>query len=805
MRPSHACRPCLARLRLSSSQTTRSYATLQEVVTREPDAFFARKEHDNDLADLEQEELDSDRHAAHSEGGLSRTSRGWRLRWTTPDFLRERLLQSTPNYQDSTKHISAVYGLSTAAAKDSVGQLSRLLSNRSDEETDGLYTEYEAWKLVYGRSLRQSTVLQTDTAVSRRLAVWAVLADGSIPSVSAMKASWEGLDAGKRQELWPTMVQHLLEANPALLSTFFQATHDPAWSPFYVVEDTIRLLTTRLRTAKAVDGLTYDGLFDLVYHILTLDTAGSIEIGQDVIGTIVARATQLDKIEDLFHHMRTTGKDLEAPTLLHFASRFSKSPRHKSLAADILCSMAKSGSLDVNSAAGSSVCTSLLHLHEDTVAPQEGAAPDQLFRSLLEAGLDPNLLNITALMRNFCVRGHLDTAWTVFDLLLEYGIEPDPHVYAILLHASKKDLNVESIRRLLASIHSHNVWNATMLNDFLAILLKDGEALSERRRRQKKDMGSFRPMLHVYAKFFRLEPLQKLCAFPLEEYLVWHGPAPGKSTPIRDIAMTLVAQPESSLLEPDSLTLSLMLAAALRACPKFYPPKLRNGIAALQRQSNHFVSLVQRNDATALAIIQDQGTWIYDVFLRGMLQYQQCLHPATQLVQAMLERSAAEEIQEGKNKRHPRPSVHTWTILVNGFKNHRQPGIAASMVRLMLRQGQVAPNIVTWNTLITAFARVHDAEGAVRTYRYLEHTGLKPNKYTIDAIGSMNSRARREALKLMEVSRDEIIPPDDDIVQLLADMYLPESASMKQSDPVLEQLRSEDGSIGAKVSAVMAD
>jgi pentatricopeptide repeat protein len=274
----------------------------------------------------------------------------------------------------------------------------------------------------------------------------------------------------------------------------------------------------------------------------------------------------------------------------------------------------------------------------------------------------------------------------------------------------------------------------------------------------------------------------------LEDYLIWHGPAAGTSTTITDIAAALLPQPESKLMKPDTITLSLMLSAAIRGAPRFYN-SLQSGAAAMLGQINHFNKLFDSGDSTAVAMVEKHGSLIYDVFLRGMLQFQQCLHPAVDLVKTMLERSLDEQKRYGRNVRHPRPSVYTWTMLVNGFKNHRQPGIAASMVRMMIKEGGVKPNMITWNTLITAFARVNDAHGAVRAVWYLEQSGLRPDKHTIQAISSMNPRARQQALTLMEASKDKLIPPDDDVASLL---MRPIPLDADYSDPIIRQVKNED-------------
>lgn len=697
--------------------------------------------------------------------------------------LRGNVLRPDCDFTKVWRAIAAAYGLPKRAAIDAAIQLERLLANRGPESTS-FYAEYEAWKLGYSRILRQiaTTSSNTDTTVSNA-EEWAVFAKDLSPSIAAMKTSWAELDKAKREKLWPRMIQSMLSVNPELLPSFLQATYDPAWSQFYVVEDVVRLILLR---TKQSDTVGHESLVDLVCFLMSTDVTGHLQLGQDIIGTLISR-TGLNKAIDLFQHFEKGARDLNPQTLLQFAGKFATSKENKALAAEILCSMANTHGFDINSPAASSVCTALLHLPEGEI-PEGVAAPDELFGMLLEAGLRPNLLNITALMRNFCVRGHLDTAWTVFDLLVEYGIEPDEHVYSTLLHASKRNLDVASVQRVMASIHSHETWNAAIVNDFLDIMVKENEGQSEKRRRQKKDNNAFRPLLHVYAKFFRLEPLQKLCNFPLEDYLLWQGPVHGKSSAMMNLAAALLPRPSNNLMEPDTITLSLMLSAAIRGAPRFYS-SLRNGVPAMLGQINHFNQLFDTGDVAAVSIVEKHGSLIYDVFLRGMLQFQQCLHPAVQLVRDMLERASAEQKRYGRNLRYPRPSVHTWTMLVNGFKNHHQPGIAASMVRMMIKEGDVKPNMVTWNALITAFARANDAQGAVKSIRYLEQSGLRPDRHTISAISSMNTAARKQALSLMEASKEKLIPPDDDVAPLLA---APHPRNAHYPDPVVQQLKNDN-------------
>ncbi|KAI0134287.1 hypothetical protein BJ170DRAFT_609257 [Xylariales sp. AK1849] len=685
--------------------------------------------------------------------------------------LKTMILDTKGDFEFLQEDIGNVYGLPRPTAREAVGQLRRLFWGRQRGEAAELLDEFGVWKMEYGKLLKHLSTTGP-RADSYHATGWATFDGDENPSIESMKSAWSQLDQVKRKKLWSRMVLSILDSNSGLLASFVRATYEPSWPESYVVEDLVRVLLLRANLRKTP---TQD-LVDLVFYLL--ETNPHVEFSEDVFAAVLSCAT-LEQAEHLFRHLTALGKVLKPQTSLQFASRFAKSKEHKVLAAETLCSMSTIKGFDINTPAASSICTSLLHLTDGDSLPQGRAAPDELFKILLEHGLRPNLLNLSALMRNFCVRGYLDTAWKVFDLLLEYGIEPDKRVYSILLHAAKKINDIASIRRIMSVLHSQNNWNAPIINGFLDIMFRDNEAQPELRRRQRRGNNAFRPMLQVYAKFFRLEPLQKLCSFSLEDYLLWRGQPQAKNTQVTDLAAALLPQPESQLMNPDTITLTLMLSASIRSLPR---NQRRYGARPLLRHYHHFNRLFQAGDLLAISIVEKHGTLIYDIFLRGMLQFQECLRPAVHLVRNMLRIATEEQQKHGRNIRHPRPSVHTWTILVNGFKNHRQASPATSMVKMMMREGGVKPNMATWNALIGAFAQTHNARGAVRAMRYMEQSGLKPDRYTVQALSSMNFTARQQALALMEASKDQPLPQDE-VGMLVASVQ----AAADQVDPVLIQ------------------
>ncbi|KAH8671401.1 hypothetical protein BX600DRAFT_459009 [Xylariales sp. PMI_506] len=757
MRNSFICRQCLSRLRQTSlllQRPLRAPFHTEAIEDSTPPHPWQRARDNHPPLSTRQGDrlLASERSEQSTNSGrlqkheLKRQTRRRKLPYENPATqLRAEILRSDRDLVRLKPDIAKAYGISLAAAAETVHQLQRLFQSCKPEDVGTVFDEYQAWKVEYSSLLGKLSESSQGALVHDPSSRSDAASDDNT-SISSMKASWLQMDQAKRETLWSQMILSGFAANPSLLPAFLQATYSTDWSPSFVVEDSVRLLI------QCRERFEQDEILDLVLFLLKDTPPGHLLFGQDVIGSLASSAS-LAKVVQLFEFFHARDIPIGPQTSLQLASRFAQSKNQKDLAAEILCSMSVEKGFDINSPAAASVCTTLLNPSETL---EDQPSPDELFRMLLEAGLRPNLINSTALLKNFCMRGYLDTAWAVYDLLLRYNIEPDPVVYSTLLRASKKNLDTASINRVMSIVHSKKVWDAHIVNEFLDIILRDNENQSEKRRRQRKSNNAFRPMLQVYAKFFHLDPLQKLCSFPLEQYLLWRGPSPGKSTHITEIAAALMPQAESMLMKPDTVTLTLMLTATIRALPRH---EKRYGTRPLLRHYQHIQQLLQSRDPLVLRIVEKHGTLIHDIFLRSMLQFKHCLQPAVHFVKNMLRLAAEEEQMYGRVIAHPRPSEHTWTILVNGFRNHRQPSSAASMIKMMREEGGLEPNIVTWNVLIAAFARNNNARGAVQAMRRMEQSGLEPDERTMQALGSMNTYARKQALALIEASKAQPAAP----------------------------------------------
>ncbi len=657
--------------------------------------------------------------------------------------LKAKIMRALGNYSIVHQDLMNIYGLSRPEARHAVSQLERLLWGRSQTDVAIRIDSFNLWKGDFGRQLqtiyraRAESKLRANTP---NIDSWVSVTK---EDYATMKAAWQRLDQKRRERLWPRMVFSALTSSPGMLPTFVQATFDHNWCPSHLLEDVVYLLFRIIEPAQSLE--REREVAELVLFLLDHCPSRYMTFDQNVLHKSIM-VLKLDELVKFYEALKRTEHPVHINTLQHITSRFAKSSAHKIHAVDVICALSEIPGFNINLPAPASVCTSLLTLGESPPFPEGQAEPDELLKVLLERGFRPNLLALTALMRNFCVRGRLDTAWKIFDLLLQHRFEPDAHVFSILLNASKKSFDIPSIRKIIEIVFSRKAWSQVIVNDFLDLMFRYNEAQHERRRRQKKFNNAWRPMLQLYAKFYDLAPLQKFFTFPLENVIGKKGVHPNHATPVTDLADAFRPQPEHMLFKPTSYTVLLLLSAHIRSIGS---PHI------IIRLYRYFCRLVNKGTPAALRLITDHKTMIYDIYLRALMQFRESLQTPMGIICHMMTNAEREKRLTGENIRHPFPSVYTWTILLNGFKNHGHTDGALHVLNMMTRIGNFQPNLVTWNALINAFTRVGDVHGAVRAMRLLEQAGISPDDCTMEAFSLLPRERREEAIRLLEQSREE--------------------------------------------------
>lgn len=654
-------------------------------------------------------------------------------------------------YRTIREDLAAVYGLSHFEARHAEGQIRRLLRGNMEKEMAASQVDrYLVWKKAFASVLRNVATASPDEESEPSTDGTGSETVSDESRTELMRTAWQRSDRNRRERRWPQMLLSALKSEPHILPTLVQATFDPSWCPSYVVEDILYVLLRRHQAVLRNSALGNCGrigqdLEAIAAFVLEKSPSGYLVLEQPVL-QLMFSSLPASELSRRFQLLRSIKHPLHVNTLLHVASHSAKSFNTKEHAKEILRILTDTPGFDINAPAPASVCTSLLTLNENEPLPSEEAAPDLLFQFLLERGLRPNLIGLSALMRNFCVRGRLDTAWKIFDLMLQYRLEPDQHVYSILLNASKIHLDSDSLARIFSIISSRNEWSPILLNDFLDLLFRENEGQVERRRRQRKTANnSWAVLFQLYAKFFDLAPLQKFTLFPLEDLVGRRAVRPKYATFATGLAESLMPQPETMLMQPDTTTVCLMIAAQIRS----QPTPIR-----VVRNYLHFCSLVNKRDPTALGLLATHGTLVYDIYIRALMSFQNTIHFALRIAQDMIEAANKERAQDGRNLHYHPPSVYTWTIILNGFKNHRDLRSVVSVLDVMVSTHNVEPTLATWNALIQSFARAGNVNGVVKAIQSLEEAGLESDHRTTEAFSMLPKSEHRRALAELDIMRE---------------------------------------------------
>jgi pentatricopeptide repeat protein len=649
-----------------------------------------------------------------------------------------------------------LFSLSSSEALHAVDQLKRLLQSHTENETVlARLDEYVAWKTHWSALLKKPVVASTVSEEKEGIND-AEYADFKRTTVESMMSTWQRLDQDDRECFWPRFINFALESEQHLLPAFIQTTFDPSWCQNYVVEDVLYLLyrqysSTRPDDATGGDPVLKKQIRAIASHVLKNCSPGYLVLEQTVL-SLFFWEVPTSELPELLHLLGTIQHPLRPPTLLHIASRFAKDNTTKHRAKDLLDSLTKEPSFDINTPAASSVCTSLLNLKEGEPFPDEQAAPDVLFKFLLERGWRPNLLGMTALIHNFCVRRHLEPAWKTFDLMVHLGLTPDHHVSSILLKASKKNMDVTRLGRIFRAIKSGTGWSVTSFNHFLSFMAWSEEYQLKRqypysripRRQRKTEYSPWRLMLRYYSNFFNLAPLQKFMYSDLRNM----GRKGKRDEPLfTEKAEETMAKPRTAREQPDSNTLYIMLDAALRSLTT--PEQML-------RHYHRFLMLVKNQDSTALALLADRHTGMYDIYIRNLMQFRMTAGFAVRQFIKMMEDAKKEQVRlGGHNQYHHPPSVHTWTCILNGLKNHRHLDGVVSVFDMMVNIGNTQPNLAAWNILIETFAMEKNVRGAVKALWSLEAAGLQPNESTTTAFGRFPQVLKKQAISLIERLRSK--------------------------------------------------
>ncbi|KAJ9142239.1 hypothetical protein NKR19_g7296 [Coniochaeta hoffmannii] len=429
---------------------------------------------------------------------------------------------------------------------------------------------------------------------------------------------------------------------------------------------------------------------------------------------------------------------------------------------------------------------------------------------LLQLGFNPNLITYSVLIRDLIARKEVKTALDVHKIMASQGLKPDALLYSFLLNGAKISQSWLPMHMLvqqafLDEIKDPVVWNELLHTVFMAYL---GE-LRRQRGRRKAGVPAFQPMLKLYANIFKTDLLRKFIPADVD-HLVKADLHVSNIWECEKQAFLLAYRTPSwssrGLLEPGYDTLTLMILGYVislsnpQSIVDFYlhfrrlldrgDPDARRLVAKGETRVYDYVlkALCQWREhlGTCIGLVSDMlklsgQSSVKDEPLKAIAALRVPYRTAAaehrvspdsltdDLTLGKLSlspdpitagvggddvlrpkdafRTPADTAKPVGTFRHPPPSVHTWSILINGLMFHREADRAERVVELMQENG-VEPSIVTYNTLIAGYANSQDVRKTVKGLQRLEDAGLDGDDFTFRAWAYLTDK--EAALELME-------------------------------------------------------
>ncbi|KAK5200521.1 hypothetical protein LTR16_005870, partial [Cryomyces antarcticus] len=413
----------------------------------------------------------------------------------------------------------------------------------------------------------------------------------------------------------------------------------------------------------------------------------------------------------------SNGVYLHWNTLLHFASSFAKTGYYDS-ALDVLNDAAlrayynEQGKVDVNSQAFLSVCATVLRRS----AAEEGGyhSSSRIIATLMEMGVQLNVQLYSIVILNAVEAGDFNTAFRIFDLLKANKVEPNHFTYAILLKGWRDSRDPEALHVIIEDA------KGTLGDRIDAVLATEILHCLYLHHKDHNPSSYFAILLQAYREFFDLRTLARLGIVSA------------------DYSATFSQPGRSKKMEPLPATLGIMLVSELQSPTGDREEKERE----LHRLYANFRQSVEQGYPAIGVLAETDHT--YNAFLMAFGRHVRLLSHLPQIVRDMtLPLPPTARVRtHGKTTRpiQPcQPTVQTFSILMESFAYHDQVVAAEKVLELMQQRG-VEPNQVTWNTLITGYARTQDIEGTVHAMKRMEMQKLDVDQWTLEGVGKIRDR-----------------------------------------------------------------
>ncbi|PMD44217.1 hypothetical protein L207DRAFT_508969 [Hyaloscypha variabilis F] len=612
-----------------------------------------------------------------------------------------------------------------------------------------------------------------------------------------LRLKWEKLTPRRKMEIWPELMIETLQSWPGKTLTIVAGTYaQEPFPPPYALSDCLnyviaRFLSGRQSPANNVVRRIHNSIFGL----LRSGPTNYLQISQHSIFLLLSR-TEPFLLKKLYKIMTHVNHPLHRNTLMNFASRLAKAGE-TDCALEILQKLKYYGS-DFNTPEMLSLCSTVLD--RSFRGADTTYSDSDIFERMLEWDMQPNIITYNVLVKNSVDIGDHSTAWQIHDMMIESGIEPDAYTYSILLNDSKKRMDSQAIEAVMGFVREKGLKSAYIVTDVLDAIFLLYQQKAKETDQPHEPQAAFNHMLKVYVENFRIDPLVRII--------------PWISEILPSVQRPEAAHTGAEFEHPPVPTLTLMIIAFIHG--------LRD-VWAVKQFYDHFCLLLSSGDPGVADLLGT--THIWNAVLLGLGKFPDTLVDCTTIIGDMLgpinaplnESSVSRQPDPGSSSDHedletqskaedsgdeaeksglqplvdstpsldfsqlpgnvegesrrphipPKPSVHTWSILLKIFMSQHQTRAAEKVLTMMQAKG-TEPNFVTWTTLVNGYARLQDIENTVEVVSRMARSGLEADAQWL--VSMFKVRNRKGFLEAVRKGNTQLDPGTEVLNQLQDDL-----------------------------------
>lgn len=611
------------------------------------------------------------------------------------------------------------------------------------EEIRKLWLKFLNWRQV---EVVKGTDVRHKELYVRRIDVSSLLAEGGEEAVKGRKAMAE--------DRWPEIMMNILAQRPEDGLDFLVATCVGPLSHRLHYSDVIDHLikyymgtTVDPKTDLATFRDDFDHLFDSIMTLLQKYKDSEVGISDFALSRLFRHAS-FEQADALYSALLARGKRMGINT------RFS-----------VAEALGRRGATDIairilESLHGDRVSFKLPHVESVCATVLRGSQRDpgqkigegEAFERLLKLGIQPRINFYNILAHNAIESGDHETAWKVYDMLIENGIEPSPFTYSLLLNDAKWRGDHEALNYITEVVKERDVRNEYMASDIIhATWLMDEQrrrALRVRAPVAKMERVAFHKVMFLYKQYFEVGPFLD---FAPDVFKVLRPDYKGFSQE--------VDPQHGKKMHPDVVTLNLMINIAIKCRADRVWSLYERWKELLEQGHPDFVRVAK------------SGTAVMDAFIKKLGEHPKtlplCMHVMTDMLAAQETWSPdggnvtdPELVAEKRTLKHAnrnlttgkvdlpslqpvsaaqklpfaKPSVKTWTVLLQAFMEQGQPKAARRVLDMMTARG-VVPDQVTWEQLVLGHANMKDEEATVDAMVKAGNAGFSIDGSVLDRMG----------------------------------------------------------------------